>query len=291
MAKPEIPKILPGDRKKLYALGGLVGVLLLVGVWNFRPSSKKPPPPPPTAKDGRVRNGDVAKKGANGSAPENVRVADAPEFGPIAELPLYDPPDSGDVTVSRNIFGYPPPPPKRVEPAPQIVKPPPPTINLGSVSPSTAVAGTSKPINVTLLGSLFPTDAQVYFNKQAIQSQRVSATAIRATIPAGLLVAAGGAQIEVKSASQPKDLWSGPVAFQLMPAPDPSETFVYSGRIGAQAVITFKEANKKPQLVTVGTTINGSVPWKILAINDKQVEMLDTRNDIHKTLGLVPKSR
>ena len=28
-----------------------------------------------------------------------------------------------------------------------------------------------------------------------------------------------------------------------------------------------------------------------VTINNKQVEMLDTRNDIHKTLGLVPKSR
>jgi hypothetical protein len=290
MAK-QATKMLASDRKKLYLLGGLVGVLvLIVGVNYLMGSKKAAPAPPPTAKDGRVRNTERAGQGA-GAAPDNVRVADAPEYGPIEELPLYAPPTGGDVAARRNIFDYPPPPIVKPPPPPPIVKPPPPTINLGSLSPSSAVAGTSKPITVTLQGSIFPSDSQVYFNGQPIQAERLSANAIRATIPPGLLAAPGAARVEVKSASQPQHLWSGPVTFQLTPSPDPNETFTYSGRVGAQAVITLKEPNKRPMLVTVGSTINGAVPWKILAINDKQVEMLDTRNDIRKTLGLAPKSR
>ena len=291
MAKQAIPKILSGDKKKLYVLGGLVGLLVLLVGWNVVFGSKKPvAAPPPTANDGRVRNSDRASQGGDAATTDNVRVADASAYGPIAELPLYTPASGGDVTATRNIFDYPPPLPPKPEPLPPIKKEPPPTINLGSVTPASAIAGTSKSIDVMLYGNIFPADAQVFFNGQTIQAQRLNPTTIRATIPPGLLAAAGGSKIEVKSASQPQHLWSGPVTFQLQPAPDPNEMFIYAGRVGTQAVITFKEPNKRPQLVSVGTTINGSVPWRILAINDKQVELLDTRNDIHKTLGIAPKS-
>src|SRR5262245_32021521 len=147
MAKQAIPKILPGDKKKLYVLGGLVGLLVLLVGWNVLFGSKKPTDvPAPAANDGRVRNSDRASQGTSASAPDNVQVADTNQFGPIAELPLFTPPDGGDVKASRNIFDYPPPPPPIPPKREPIVKKLPPTINLGSVTPSSAIAGTSKPI-------------------------------------------------------------------------------------------------------------------------------------------------
>ena len=51
----------------------------------------------------------------------------------------------------------------------------------------------------------------------------------------------------------------------------------------------FKDG-KRPKVVSVGDSLNGAVLWKIVAINERQVEMLDTRNDIRKTISLTPKS-
>jgi hypothetical protein len=97
-------------------------------------------------------------------------------------------------------------------------------------------------------------------------------------------------QIEVRSTSQPDRLFSRQVPFQLTPSPEPAEMLTYSGRIGAQAVISIKD-DKRPKLVGVGETINGTVPWKVLAINDRQVDLLDTRNDIRKSLALAAKAK
>jgi hypothetical protein len=292
MAKPEAPKI-SADRKKLYVLGGLVAFLVLVVAWNLS-GSKPKPAPPPTAADGRVRNSELGKPRSDQSgAPEagSVRVADEQTFGPIEVLPLYAKAGGGDVIPARNIFDYPPPPPRVIPPLPPKETPPPPTINLGSVSPGQAIAGTSKPIQISLSGSIFPSDSQVYFNGQPVESQRLSATAIRATIPPSFIGSPGAIAIQVKSASQPDRLWSGTVNFQLTPSPDPNETFVYSGRVGSQAVLSFKDTSRKPKVVSTGDVVNGAVPWKILAINDRQIELLDTRNEIRKTLGLAAKAR
>jgi hypothetical protein len=287
MAKAAAPRLSASDRRKLYVLGGLVAFMAIILAWNFWPASK-PAPPPQRAKDGRVRNTQIAKEGAS---PENVRVADTQGFGPIAELPIYDVPAAGDVRGSRNIFDYPPPPPVIPPKPPAIVKEKPPTINLGSVSPSSVIAGTGRAVPVMLSGSVFPGDSQVFFNGQPVPSQRLSANQIRATIPPSMIASPGGIQITVKSASQPVQLWSGPVTFQMLPSPDPGETFVYSGRIGTQAVITLKDPTKRPLLVTVGSTLNGTVPWKVLAVNDRTIELLDTRNEIKKSLSRAGKSR
>ena len=104
----------------------------------------------------------------------------------IEILPVLYAPTGGAGQIRRNIFDYPPPPVVKPPPPPAIVKPPPPTVNLGSVSPRDAIAGTSRPITITLMGSLFPTDAQVLFGGQVIPSQRLSSTQIRATIPPSL---------------------------------------------------------------------------------------------------------
>jgi hypothetical protein len=289
MTKQEKPK-LSKQQKQLYVLGGLVGLLVLAVAFNFIGGSKPPAAPAPA-------NGvhpEQAKPAAQGGATGGTQVATLPEFGPIEVLPPFVAAAGEDVHPTRNIFDYPPPPPPKIQPKPAIVTHPVPipTINLGAVSPSQAIAGTSKPIPVTLSGSLFPTDAVVYINGQSVPSRRTSANVINATIPPSAIASPGSVKLDVKSASQPTALWSDTVNFQLLPSPDPGETFTYSGRVGAQAVLTFpKDATKRPKLVAVGETVNGVVPWRVLAINDKQVELLDTRNEIRKSLSIVAKSR
>lgn len=279
-----------GERKKLLFLAGLLVLFVAMVVWTMAPSSNAPAPPPPTNKAGRVNNSDLAAgEQAPRSAVNNLPVGNAPAYGPIEPLPLLSA-GGGQLSIARNIFAYPPPPPPVVVPMPARETEPPPPIPIGGVTPSTVIAGSSRPLTITLNGNHIPVDAKVFWNGQPLETQFLNRTAVRATVPPAAFSSARPVQIEVKSMSQPDRLWSRQVAFQLTPSPEPAESFVYTGRIGAQAVISIKD-DKRPKLVGVGETINGSVPWKILAINDRQVELLDTRNDIRKTLALAAKAR
>jgi hypothetical protein len=195
----------------------------------------------------------------------------------------------GPIAVARNIFAYYVPPPPPAKPRPAEETPPPPPIPIGGVTPSSVIAGSSKPLTITLNGNHIPVDAKVFWNQQPLETQWVSRNVVRATVPPSAFSSPRQVVIEVKSASQSDRLFSRQLSFQLTPSPEPGDTFVYTGRVGTQAVISVKD-EKRPKLVTVGETINGTVPWKVLAINDRQVDLLDTRNDIRKSLALAAKA-
>lgn len=286
MANTEKGQPISSERKKLYVLAGLLGLLVVVGVWNFWPDSK-PAPPPGEPRDGRVRNTDLAAQRNRPQPTPQLQTEE--QFQPVAELPALGIGAVG-VAISRNIFIYPPPPPPKPVPAPPVYTPPPPTINVGSISPTVAVAGTSKPIQVTVTGSEFQPDFKIYWNGRPLQTEVVNRSLLRATVQPSDIASAGTARVEVKSASQPQALWSRQLNFTLQAPPNPSDTFVYTGRIGGQAVITFKDQTKKPRLVSPGDIINGTVPWKVLSVNDARLEVLDTQNDIRKTMTLAPKA-
>lgn len=275
------------DRKKQIALGSLLGLLLVVVAWNYLGSSSKPPAPPPKPADGRIRNADL-RTGSNTSGTPTPGPALVETFGPLEVLPtlgLF----TGEMTASRNVFDYPKPPPPRPEPRPPVVTEPPPTINIGNMSPGSAIAGTSKPVLVSVTGRYFPADSVVLVNGNRVPTQRQSDSVLRITLGARDIATAGSVRIKVVSASQPDRLWSRELPFTLQPSPEPTESFTYTGRIGNQAVISFKDG-KRPKVVSVGDSLNGAVLWKIVAINERQVEMLDTRNDIRKAISLTPKS-
>jgi hypothetical protein len=281
VAEAQQKKPLTKEQKKVYALVGLLGALAIVSVLSFWPEEKKPPPQR-AARDGRVRNSDLARRQAQ-QQEQTAGIA-----GQVAELPPVAFAAPG-VTIARNIFAYPPPPPPPVVRKPVPDMPPPPTINVGSLSPTTAVAGTTRPITITVAGSAFQRDFQILWNGRALQTERVGDSILRATLSPSDIASPGSARVEVKSASQPDRLWSRQLQFQLSAPPDPAETFIYTGRIGGQAVIAFKDPTKRPKLASPGETIGGTVPWRVLAVTDKHVEMLDTRNEIRRTLPLAPK--
>lgn len=285
-ANPRPP--MSSDRKKQIALGSLLVVLLVVVGWNYFGPASKTPPPAPKPNDGRVRNSDLQGGASQAAAAPAVAAGSRETFGPLEVLPtlgLF----TGELAASRNVFDYPKPPPPRPEPRPPTVTEPPPTINIGSISPGGAIAGSSRPVQVAVTGRYFPTDAVVMVNGNRVATQRQSETSLRITLTGRDLASPGAVRIKVVSASQPDRLWSRELPFTLQPSPEPNESFIYTGRIGNQAVIGFKDG-KRPKVVSVGDSLNGAVLWKIVAINDRQVEMLDTRNDIRKAISLTPKS-
>lgn len=277
------------EQKQLIVLGVLGVVLLFAGWSTFFPGSKTSPPAQANKpKDGRIKNSDL-KAGQQPNAPTTPTANDV--FGPMERLPIeLIAATGGSVDARRNVFDYPPPPPERPKPRDPVIQLPPPTIALGSISPTSAIAGSPRDITVTLSGTGFPADSQVFWDGRPLASQRLSDNVLRVVLTPSETASPHSAKVEVKSKSQPKELWSRAITFELQGSPEPTQAFIYTGRIGDQALITFRDTNKRPALVSVGDTIAANVPWKVLTIGEKQLELLDTRNEVRKVLTIAPKA-
>jgi hypothetical protein len=272
------------DRKKLYILGGLV--LLLVGAVYFSSSSAPTPPPAApaaAAQPGRVRASDLAATKAEGGT---ARAARPDDLGPLTALefgPLYPGPLSA--SVARNPFAYPPPPP--VKPPKPPPPPPPPTIQIGEVTPGSVVAGVPRGVTVTVTGSLFPADARVVWNGRQLPTEVVGDSLARVTLSPGDIASPGNVEVKIVSESQPDKLWSASRPFVISPSPTPP--FKYVGRIGDQAVLNMEGGKDNRKLVKVGDTIGVGTQWKVLAIQGEEIEVLDIRNEIRKSVALAKK--
>ena len=97
-----------------------------------------------------------------------------------------------------NIFGYYVEPPKPPPPPP-----PPPPIQLISLQPQTAVAGTPRPVTLQITGNKIPPDAQILVDGSPRPTKRLNETQLSTEISAGDYSMARGITFEVKSASDP----------------------------------------------------------------------------------------
>src|SRR5215468_3033248 len=92
-----------------------------------------------------------------------------------------------------NIFAYykePPPPP--------VPPPPPPPVQLVSVQPQTAVAGTPKPLKLVITGNKIPADAQILLDNSPRPTKRMSETQLSTEISPGDYSLVRGINIQVR---------------------------------------------------------------------------------------------
>jgi hypothetical protein len=273
---PSKTQVTSSERKKIYALVGLLIILVVSVIYSFSGSSA-PPPPPGSPQPARSGQRDRA-----GNAP----VAEV-EVGPSEPLPLdvLAIAPVGDA-VARNPFAYPPAPPP--PPPPRPPDPPVPTILIGNVTPATIVAGVPRPLDVTVTGKDFPVDAKVKWNGRMLRTQRQSPEVLRVSLTPAEFSSPGAVRIQVVSESQPSKLWSAERTFDVREAPRP--TFQYIGRVGDLAVVDYGgQGNQKP--VRVGDLIGQPAIWKVVAITPEKIELLDTRNDIPRSIALARKDR
>src|SRR5215471_4482668 len=99
-----------------------------------------------------------------------------------------------------NIFSYYKEPPK--PPAPP---PPPPPVQLISVQPQTAVAGTPRPITLVVTGNKIPADAQILLDNSPRPTKKMSETQLSTEISPGDYANARGINIQVQSKSKPTE--------------------------------------------------------------------------------------
>ena len=186
-----------------------------------------------------------------------------------------------------NIFAYyvepprPPPPP-----------PPPPPIQLISVQPPTAVAGTPRAVTLVVTGNKIPADAQILLGGAPRVTKRVSDTQLSTEIAPGDYASAGNINVEIKSQSNPADN-SNAILFVVQSAPEPQ--FIYKGRLGALNQPQYNygvfelNATKEVTRAKVGDTIMGV--WRIDAVSSDSVDVTNTQLEIKRRLPLQDKVR
>lgn len=282
MAGGLLDRIPKSERKKVATLGVLVLVLTASLLWSFSGSSNSTPPPASPPRDpNRVRATDLA---GGGSPSPDARAAEIdPEV--LSVIPVAD--VSGtSLPIKRNPFAYPPPPlPK--PPKPPKEKPPA-TIPIGQISPSSVVAGIPKGVTLSISGNQFPVDSQASFNGRPVRTEFVNASLLRVTLTTADIAGPGSAEIRIRSQSQPEKLWSDPRTFTMTPAPTPP--FKYIGRIGEEAVLDFGTDRDGRKRVRVGDVVGVPAQWKVLAVRPDAIEVLDTRNEIRRTVTIAKKS-
>lgn len=181
-----------------------------------------------------------------------------------------------------NIFAYFVEPP-RPDPPPL----PPPPIQLISLQPQTAVAGTPRPVTLVVTGNKIPADAEMLIDGSPRPTKRLSETQLSTEISPGDYSIARGMNIEVKSKSNPAEN-SNSIQFVVQPAPEPQ--FIYKARLGTLGQPQYNYAvveitsSKQYQRVKVGDTIMGI--WRVDAITADGIDLTLTQYDIKRRVQL-----
>jgi hypothetical protein len=187
-----------------------------------------------------------------------------------------------DPGVRGNIFAYykePPPPP--------VPPPPPPPIQLISLQPQTAVAGTPKPVTLVVNGNKIPADAHILIDGSPRATKRITETQLSTEISAGDYAMARGMTIQVKSKSDPNQ-HSNTIQFLVQQAPEPQ--FIYKGRLGslgqpqANYAVVEITSTRETKRVKVGDTIMGV--WRVDGITADGIEVTLTQYGIKRRVQL-----
>jgi hypothetical protein len=186
-----------------------------------------------------------------------------------------------------NIFAYfveptkPPPPP-----------PLPPPIQLVSLQPQTAVAGTPRPLTLVITGNKIPADAHILIDGAPRVTKRLSETQLSTEISPGDYSLARAINLTVKSQSNPAEN-SNSIQFVVQAAPEPQ--FIYKGRLGTlnqpqynYAVVEIN-STKEIKRAKVGDTIMGV--WRVDAISADGIDVTLTQYDIKRRVQLQDKVR
>jgi hypothetical protein len=184
-----------------------------------------------------------------------------------------------------NIFGYykPPPPPPAKQPDP-------PPIQLVSLQPQSAVAGTPRPVTLVVTGNKIPADAQMFIDGSPRATKRISETQLSTVISPADYSSARGMNIDVKSKSNPAEN-SNSIQFLVQQAPEPQ--FIFKGRLGSlnqpqyhYAVVELN-STKEIKRAKVGDTIMGI--WRVDAITADGIDVTLTQYDIKRRVQLQEK--
>jgi hypothetical protein len=281
------------EKTKQIALVALGVLLLGAVVYQFFLSGPAAKPKRTTQPGALATGSSTASNSAAPAAPKARQLGAAAQQEAMMQALLSDTTPlnlrmasgSGGKTESGargNIFGYykPPPPPPAKQPDP-------PPIQLTSLQPQTAVAGTPKPVTLVVSGNKIPADAQMFIDGSPRATKRISETQLSTVISPADYSSARGMNIDVKSKSNPAEN-SNSIQFLVQQAPEPQ--FIFKGRLGSvnqpqyhYAVVELN-STKEIKRAKVGDTIMGI--WRVDAITADGIEVTLTQYDIKRRVQL-----
>jgi hypothetical protein len=272
-------------KKKTILLVGLMATLGAVLIYQVtRDAPSRPRPQSTNASPQRSDNAAplvserLTEKAAGKRQQQDAELARLLDDGTPLDLRLVGSGPAG-ADVKRNVFTYyvkPPPPPQP--------PPPPPPIALRFIQPQTAVAGTPRAFALTVTGESFPPDGQILFGGAPKPTKQLSSGQLQTEITPAEYSSARNVNVEVKSQSNPAQLYSNAVIFVAQQSPEPPFKFI--GIIGDLGVfeVTTTSGAKEYQRVRRSGIIEGV--WRIDAITPTGVDVTDTRYDIKKRVPL-----
>ncbi|MCA1593192.1 MAG: hypothetical protein LC754_11180 [Acidobacteria bacterium] len=195
----------------------------------------------------------------------------------------------GGAEAGRNIFAYYARPVGPVNPAGGATPtPPPPTptptppLNMASLSPSSVYARTSA-FTLQISGDKFTPATRVYLDGQEAPTEYKSPQQLTANVPAALIAAPGARQVMVRTPDN--QLYSNTATLNVMQPPVP--TYTYVGFIARKRNEAAVLKNQKGDLVSVqvNDTIEGR--FRVAAISERSVDLVDKELSIKHTLPYV----
>jgi hypothetical protein len=281
------------EKIKRRLLTGLGVILVMVVIYRFFLSGPEPRPKRPAQSNTANPSQSVSTTAPASAPPKAKSIGAAAQQEAMMQALLSDVTplnlryaSSGDGSSAPgkrdNIFAYykePPPPPTP--------PPPPPPVQLISVQPQSAVAGTPRPVTLVVTGNKIPPDAQILLDNSPRPTKRMSGTQLSTEISPGDYAAVRGISIQIQSRSNPTEN-SNLIQFMVQAPPEPQ--FIYKGRLGAlnqpqtnYAVIELN-STKEVKRVKVGETIMGI--WRVDAILADRIDLTLPQYDIKRRVQL-----
>jgi serine/threonine protein kinase len=159
---------------------------------------------------------------------------------------------------------------------------PKPSITLGYIQPQSVVAGTPRRIILTIVGQGLPVDAQILFDGRPKSTRRVNNSTLSTDIEPTEYASPRSIRIEVKSQSDPANLFSNTVRFIIQSSPEPPFKFIGYLKLGNWGLFEMN-SNKQISRLTTGDTVQG---WRIDSISEKEVEITHLQYEIKRRVPM-----
>jgi hypothetical protein len=273
----------PSERNKLIAALILpaLALIFVVRMLFFSSGPARPQTPTSNANANRTNTSSLRaptapQTPAEAAAEDDLLMATRIDYAPAA----YGGPDAG-----RNIFAFYVPPPKPTPTPPPEVVPtptPPPPLVLAGLSPPQVYARTGN-FTLQVSGDKFTPASRVYLDGQEQPTQYRSAQQLTANVPAALIAAPGPRQVAVRTPDG--QLYSNDATLNVMQPPAP--TYTYVGLLSRRSYETAVLKDQRGELYSVraGDIVEGR--FRVTAINDRGVEVVDKDLNVKHTLPFV----
>jgi hypothetical protein len=270
----------PAERNKMLAALALPLLALIFVVRMFFGSSGPAP-----KQTGQLKK--PTPKGTptrSASAPVDASPEDI--FGSITPID-YEPSAYGGSDAGRNIFAFyvkpvAPTGPSTTAATPAPTPTPPPPILLASLAPQSVFARTGN-FTLQLSGDKFGPDDRVYLDGQELPTQYKSMQQLTATVPAAVIASPGQRQVLVRTPDG--HLYSDPTQLNVMQPPAPTYTYVGLLKRARSDTAVLKDAKGELYSVRESDLIEGR--FRVTAISERGVEVVDKDLNIKHTLPFV----